>query len=642
MATMFLVESSVEMSYAWPEFRDTYLPRLVNSLLQARSYPAATVSVLDCQPSTEPRSYPTFHDAFHDLTFSNFSSHGKITTSRISACIDSLEASKYQNQVSAAHLIIVAATPPFDDSNVTAFAGDNFQSWVPLAQRLSSGGIYCHIAVKPSPDMAPLTWLFEETLRLQGNTEALPYSPTEPLSVAMRISARPNYELRNDTRTIAAHPIARMNIPRRNSYPLDNFYPESFDDTAGASANVEGEQPTLVTQLQQVHGLTKKKVYGAKPVRPPFFSERAGQKFHHAPPLTMPGAVMEQVPSPTAGGRAITQSRSERMMRLSQASPTDHPAARRQHGWPRRGSRLSTPEADGQARMTVPSVPSPGSSSYMSASPVTPVTSIEEVYQHTMRPPCAPSVGPPGMSPGMLAYQTGGLPEGNWDQAMYAPQLAGSYNPSLQTYFPPVNPLIYADSGHIVNQSELFSPPPPSMTHAPNAPLANTVSFQSVTEAPLAPTSQADTSIVEQATTAATGTSSSEDDDERFTFDKTFVAATEELFETEVLPNYPNFPGQSSGLLTDDRTQSAAQSLQSPQAGGLYATREKHTPPQPMSRASRPSGRMNPPSTHFQSAHHHHQTSASGMINNAPYSYSYAGVPAPNSTYASSLTGWAG
>jgi len=451
-------------------------------------------------------------------------------------------------------------------------------------------------------------------------------------------------------------PPARASVPRRNSYPLDNFYSENFQEGSGPPTNGDVEQPTsLVSQLQQVHGLTKKKVYGAKPIRQPFFrDERTRERYQQTPPLTMSMPIMDPNPSPTGGGRTMSQSRADRIGRLSQASPTDHPGARRQHGWPRRGSRLSTPEADGYGWPSSPSVlhdTSPGSS-YMSSSPVTPVTSFDEVYQHPVQPPCVPSMGPSGISPGMAAYQNGGIAEGAWDPTQI-PRQVGSYNPAIQTYFPPAASHFYTDSGHITTNPEML-PPRPS---AQSTPGANVHMQQPTSGTQPPPPSQPPVSTPPRASTTKKVTSEPDDDDERFTFQEDFVAATAALFEAEVLPAYPNYPGMSSGLFTNNRVEQGSQSLLSSQAGELYATRHKQNPPPqapPPPPAAASGGNLfnnnnnphinfapppPPPQAQFTRTHSH--VPMANMIGSQPSAYSY-GVPAHAANYGSSLTGWAG
>jgi len=436
-----------------------------------------------------------------------------------------------------------------------------------------------------------------------------------------------------------------------------------YDDGSGTMLSGDADAPpSLVSQLQQVHGLTKKKVYGAKPARQPFFrDERVRDKYRKVPtPLTMPLPLADPNPSPTAGGRAISQSRVDRMSRVGQASPTDlH--GRRQYGWPRRGSRLSTPEPDNS--LPWPSPPafndmSPGSS-YVSSdlsSPVTPITTMEEIY--TM-PNSMPSNAPLSL-PITPAYQTGGVPETNWNIPPQPQQFVGSYNPALQTYFPPPDQF-YAGNRHTSNGAEIHqphtqhttaplpqgpydqynnsgpmntSPPPMAPSQAPMMAMAETsqgsngtISISPTTVAP----GNIESNYVSHSSARHRKKPPSDEDEERFEFGEDFVAATAALFEEEVLPAYPNYPGMSSGLSTVAIQESLPPSLPASRAGELYATRR----PNPLINTSRRGA--------HQSAHNaptYTQASNTGMANRVAYAYN--NVPNYQPTFGSSLTGWAG
>ncbi|KDR72831.1 hypothetical protein GALMADRAFT_142561 [Galerina marginata CBS 339.88] len=670
VATLLLIENSQAMSFIWPDLRDKYLSRLIDGLVHANPSVPITVSVLEsypCQnhgPNSLPRQYSGHHDGLRDVDF-NFNPANKITTGRINTCIDFLDAAKFQGDPPAQHLIIVAATTPSDDESDMGFTGNGYSPWTYLAQKMGSKNIHCHIVVSPQHTMGSLTSLFEETLRLQGNIEESLYPPADPTKVLVRLSARPSYEPHSDIRPA---PGSRIGAPRRNSYPLDIFQPETFDETTGAPVSGEGDQaPSLVSQLQQVHGLTKKKVYGAKPVRQPFFrEERVRDKYRQAPtPLTMSIPVIEQVPS-AGGGRALSQSRADRMSRVGQSSPTDL-QARRQHGWvQRRGSRLSTPESDGLPWPSSPSAHhdiSPGSS-YMSSdlsSPVTPITTMEDVYGNTtcIPPMSAPSVHT--LPPGISAYQNRGAPEGQWP-ASQVPQYPNAYTTGVQTYFSPAATSahqFYNENGQVsgnfdLQQPSLPPPPqqpilspsyttPPSYAPPPSAPLMQSPPavpsqaprvFMSPLDVP-PPIAGVNAGLVQPAPShsshpapnvRANKKQASEEDEERFSFSENFVAATAVLFESEVLPAYPNYPGMSSGLYTGG----VQQTLPASQAGELYASRNKQT--------SQPGGMGPPP---HQRPSGHHASSANMVANSTAAVYSY-GVPAHPQTYGSSLTGWAG
>jgi hypothetical protein len=215
-------------------------------------------------------------------------------------------------------------------------------------------------------------------------------------------------------------PPPRIVPNRQDSHPLDSFL--EFDDASGPASNETDQPPSLVSQLQQVHGLVKKNVYGTRPPWQPFFrEERVRDKYRKPTPLTMPSSVIED--SPSAGGKVVSQSRADRMSRVGQASPTDlH--SRRQKPWPRRGSRLSTP---GPESMSSPSNVydlSPGSS-----------------YSSDMSAAALP------------IYQIGVMPEQNWPpQAHYQSEY---HSVPQQQYFPSQISNFYNTTGQVIEHADV-------------------------------------------------------------------------------------------------------------------------------------------------------------------------------------------
>jgi hypothetical protein len=287
---------------------------------------------------------------------------------------------------------------------------------------------------------------------------------------------------------------------------------------------------------------------------------------------------------------------------------------------------------------------------------------MEEIY--TM-PNSLPSNAPLSL-PITPAYQTGGVPQTNWNIPPQPQQFVGSYNPTLHTYFPPPDQF-YAGNRHTSNDAEIRQP----HTQHATAPLPqgsydqyNNAAPMNASPAPMV-SSQAPMMAIAETSQGSNGTMSispttvapgnieshyashsstrhrkkppSEEDEERFEFGEDFVAATAALFEEEVLPAYPNYPGMSSGLSTVAIQESLPPSLPASRGGELYATRFKR-PNQPTD-AQAPTRRGN------QSAHSHNtssytQASNTAMANRAAYAYNNVRNYQP--TFGSSLTGWAG
>ena len=338
----------------------------------------------------------------------------------------------------------------------------------------------------------------------------------------------------------------------------------------------------------------------------------------------------------------VPQSRADRMSRVGQASPTDlH--SRRQQPWTRRGSGLSTPEPE---NMSSPASTSPiyelppgGYVPSDMSSPVTPVTMTEESYN---------------LSGALSVYPMGVVPDQNWPQQ---PQYHSGYHSlpqqqQQQQYLPPQIPF-YSVNGQIVEHVNAEEQPTKvSSAHSPTSysnyastpmPTPPTVSVHSypmndtpitgVTASTRPTTKNTNMHTPKTSLRSSKKTVASEEDEERFMFGPDFVAATAALFETEVLPAYPNYPGMSSGLTTSSN-QGMLPYLTPSQAGELYASRVRRSgvqqrQQQQQQQATSPDPA--PPANVY---------SSNGLMMSPYSSASYQTSYQPQGS--SSLTGWAG
>ncbi|KAJ7896307.1 hypothetical protein B0H14DRAFT_3853697 [Mycena olivaceomarginata] len=79
--------------------------------------------------------------------------------------------------------------------------------------------------------------------------------------------------------------------------------------------DIPAESPSLVSQLQQVHGLTKKKVYDTKPARIPFIMERVRDPYRKAPSQSPSISLVPETSSPpslTRGSRSQSNLKPDR------------------------------------------------------------------------------------------------------------------------------------------------------------------------------------------------------------------------------------------------------------------------------------------------------------------------------------------
>ena len=240
-----------------------------------------------------------------------------------------------------------------------------------------------------------------------------------------------------------------------------------------------------------------------------------------------------------------------------------------------------------------------------------------------------------GITPVLAGYQTGGMPEPSWTQQQH---YADVYSGVSTSYFPPTAAptQFYNSNGEYTHKNDMQSfeqatPSPPAY----NPYMVDSSPVMMLLPAPPpAPPSTAPPPVPEPTPRAVPlKRAASLADEERFTFSEDFVAATAALFDVEVLPSYPNYPGMSSGLLPRGGMPPPPSTVQ---AGELYATRVRSSYP-----PARPPPA--PAATPTAGATHAHAPTFA----RAPYANQYPGYPTYSTpvyppAYGSSLTGWAG
>ncbi|KAJ2913262.1 hypothetical protein MD484_g7148, partial [Candolleomyces efflorescens] len=450
---MLLVENSQKMSVIWDDLRDRYLSCLMERLEAANdpqpvrvsrvaafprwqvgskppSKASTTVWVLESQPSQAgstalPRQYINPQAALRDVRL-NCLPENRLSYNKVDEAVNFLSSLRGSGEARALHLIVVAASSPAACIDVTGREiitdPSGFSPWYSLAHKLAQASIFCHLLIRStSEDMTALTALFDETLRSQSNIEDLVTFPPDS-QFAVRLSMSPGKQ-----------------------GPLDMEDP-----------------PSLVGHLQRVHGLTKKKVYGAKPARQPFVSDEA---YAAGPQLAGPAYSHDGTTLPPSSGRAMTHSKADRLARLAQTSPTaaDSQGRYLPLAWARRGSCISSPD-EGDGVISPTSVVSFADisppTSYMSSnmsSPISPA-SVDDYYG---LPTAASSMPPP-------SAVNGGGPDPTWLQSPYysqpsMPAVSGQYYISSAGPVPPT----YHDGGLYLGHDYSMPPQLPLSGTAP-------------------------------------------------------------------------------------------------------------------------------------------------------------------------------
>ncbi|KAM6499203.1 hypothetical protein JOM56_004711 [Amanita muscaria] len=241
VATLLLIENSSSMSTVWHSLHDRYLPSVLRKLQGTTSNLSPSTFFVEGS-SLSPGiiaspQFKVYQGGPCGLEFESDATGG-LSAEKIHSAIDLLNTIAIQTQAIARHLIIVAASAPlptYQNANPQPSLEDNVQ---------------CHLILETDQDAEIL---FQETpteaiIRL---TETIDFAQT-----ACTVAQASAYSQRSHQRL-----------------PLELSNGKSHDSHSTNSSQAQSEMSSLVAQLQKKHGLTKKKVYGVKPPRQPFFRD---------------------------------------------------------------------------------------------------------------------------------------------------------------------------------------------------------------------------------------------------------------------------------------------------------------------------------------------------------------------------------
>jgi hypothetical protein len=355
--------------------------------------------------------------------------------------------------------------------------------------------------------------------------------------------------------------------------------------------------PSLVTQLQQVHGLTKKKVYGAKPHRTPFFrEERVRDRYRKGTtPLSVSATAAQLSSAPNGGTRALSRSRAER---LARGSPTESHSRR-----PGINRRMSAPDAESLASPTSFSRPSSLSS------PISPTPIVDMHMPSAQLAPLRPSEPDLHSDPTWLQQHSPLVP------SLPQSQLTGDY-PGNRWH-----------GDH--NLGEAY----PAISEAPVIPPFMPSPLPKQRRQELGMTRN----NLHEAPSRSTRNSRiiHPEDEEPFVFGEEYIAQTVALFENEVLPSYPNFAAMGEPNRQSPTPPPPLNSITPPRRSFFISPDQESLPSSPTSYNQ--GDNYTPPRTDEMG-----QPSLS-------LNYAYTTVDSPlayATTYSpgsnSSLTGWAG
>ncbi|KAI0824403.1 hypothetical protein BC628DRAFT_1322673 [Trametes gibbosa] len=299
VSVLVLVEDSAQMAAKWPDVRDSYLPILLENLRMADPSVQIEARWLTTS-SSSPVAANTITDAAQCRNVPSLvlgqGNNSKISPPAIQNAIKILAASM-RGASATRHFILVAATGPPTSSPMNETTPSGFDPWDDIALVLKQEYIRLHVILNIGAEMRTYHELFKRSLQLQSNSE-VPAWFCDSRRFSVRLSGRPQYVRSAVTAPVPmisasvqqgrygnpspSPPISTTSpcpgTPPTQDSPSPASSPQnrktSTSPTAARSrARVTessnsppegGGGGSLVTYLQQMHGLTKKKSYGVK------------------------------------------------------------------------------------------------------------------------------------------------------------------------------------------------------------------------------------------------------------------------------------------------------------------------------------------------------------------------------------------
>ncbi|RXW17713.1 hypothetical protein EST38_g8141 [Candolleomyces aberdarensis] len=203
-SVLFLIENSDRMASIWSDMRDYCLKPLLSEFDEANRNAPIKVFAVESLPNSPAglphadRESPNgLHHGLGNIRF-NGSPMNRISAANVDAAIDLLSSVVYAGQPVSSHLIIVAASAPFDNP----LLGIRQYAWFLLAEKLKKArsllsfyfahpgnspylllsdqaNIYCHLVLaRNEENMSSLIGLFDKTRWLEGTMEVNPLVQT--------------------------------------------------------------------------------------------------------------------------------------------------------------------------------------------------------------------------------------------------------------------------------------------------------------------------------------------------------------------------------------------------------------------------------------------------------------------------------
>ncbi|KAI5891544.1 uncharacterized protein SCHCODRAFT_02629381 [Schizophyllum commune H4-8] len=318
------------MQRLWPTVRDRGLQPLLESLQRRTPMPinlavgrAAWNGLSELQYYSEPQ-----RGLSEIFLHGGEEGGGYISATALQKSIQNLAQIAAQHGGSTsqhAHLVVVAAS-----SAPQAAGGPSESTWTSLATEAARLRILPHLILGQGADAPGLLMFFTTVVRLQGAAEdaaglhdgafsvrTSTRAGAEGAGAGTQASGGPSLERPH---AYPRHAVPDAPATERRAGPSSGYAPHHHHSLSppqmGASLSAgrgaparsrktsmpEAPRPSIVSQLQHLHGLSKKRIYGAKPARRPFIrgeeqrgsgtaaESRRGPELREDEPLSAPAS----------------------------------------------------------------------------------------------------------------------------------------------------------------------------------------------------------------------------------------------------------------------------------------------------------------------------------------------------------------
>ncbi|KIP01796.1 hypothetical protein PHLGIDRAFT_123037, partial [Phlebiopsis gigantea 11061_1 CR5-6] len=274
---LVLLEASAETMGCWPQLQSYYLPMLFNAL--QTSSPDRAIHICWRTTADPAHQQPAVSASAGDIPDPRFDVAAPLSMAALWRAVEALQTvCRDAGEGTTRHLIVVAVNPPQDAANFHTQGGHAPEAATrdAVMRTLRQERMRLHMLLGTHPRVLPLRDFHRQMLRAQISVEAPLWFKVDPRKFAFYLAAKPApFEAAGaprsgpvtPTSTAVALPASASSgagSPRESASATSPSRRSRAKGKDTAPPPMDPQGPGLVNYLKQVHGLTKKRNYGAK------------------------------------------------------------------------------------------------------------------------------------------------------------------------------------------------------------------------------------------------------------------------------------------------------------------------------------------------------------------------------------------